>query len=52
MTLIERDIKPRDIVTAEAIDDAFALDMAMGGSIEYCAAHAGIGKRSRAWIIR
>ncbi len=32
MTLIEKDIKPRDIVTAEAIDDAFALDMAMGGS--------------------
>jgi dihydroxy-acid dehydratase len=32
MMLIERDIKPRDIVTAEAIDDAFALDMAMGGS--------------------
>ena len=32
MTLIDRDIKPRDIVTAEAIDDAFALDMAMGGS--------------------
>ena len=32
MTLMERDIKPRDIVTAEAIDDAFALDMAMGGS--------------------
>ncbi|MBI3150767.1 MAG: dihydroxy-acid dehydratase [Chloroflexi bacterium] len=32
MTLIERDIKPRDVVTAEAIDDAFALDMAMGGS--------------------
>ncbi len=31
-TLIEKDIKPRDIVTAEAIDDAFALDMAMGGS--------------------
>lgn len=30
--LIERDIKPRDIVTQEAIDDAFALDMAMGGS--------------------
>jgi dihydroxy-acid dehydratase len=30
--LIENDIKPRDIVTAEAIDDAFALDMAMGGS--------------------
>ena len=32
MTLIERDIKPRVIVTPEAIDDAFALDMAMGGS--------------------
>jgi dihydroxy-acid dehydratase len=32
MVLIERDIKPRDIVTAEAIDDSFALDMAMGGS--------------------
>ncbi len=32
LTLYERDIKPRDIVTAEAIDDAFALDMAMGGS--------------------
>jgi dihydroxy-acid dehydratase len=32
MQLIERDIKPRDIVTAEAIDNAFALDMAMGGS--------------------
>jgi len=32
MTLIELDLKPRDIVTSEAIDDAFALDMAMGGS--------------------
>jgi len=32
LTLIERDLKPRDIVTPEAIDDAFALDMAMGGS--------------------
>jgi dihydroxy-acid dehydratase len=32
MMLVEKDIKPRDIVTAEAIDDAFALDMAMGGS--------------------
>ncbi|WP_442603304.1 dihydroxy-acid dehydratase [Paenibacillus sp. KN14-4R] len=30
--LIEKDIKPRDIVTIEAIDNAFALDMAMGGS--------------------
>ncbi|MEH6891782.1 dihydroxy-acid dehydratase [Bacillus sp. JJ864] len=32
MDLIKRDIKPRDIITIEAIDDAFALDMAMGGS--------------------
>jgi dihydroxy-acid dehydratase len=32
MTLIEIDLKPRDIVTPEAIDNAFALDMAMGGS--------------------
>ncbi len=30
--MIEQDLKPRDIVTKEAIDDAFALDMAMGGS--------------------
>ncbi|MFD1485079.1 dihydroxy-acid dehydratase [Lacticaseibacillus baoqingensis] len=29
---VQHDIKPRDIVTKEAIDDAFALDMAMGGS--------------------
>jgi dihydroxy-acid dehydratase len=32
MVLLEKDIKPRDIVTPEAIDNAFALDMAMGGS--------------------
>jgi dihydroxy-acid dehydratase len=32
ITLVERNITPRDIVTKEAIDDAFALDMAMGGS--------------------
>ncbi|WP_077617975.1 dihydroxy-acid dehydratase [Bacillus sinesaloumensis] len=32
MNLIEKDIKPRDIVTIETIDNAFALDMAMGGS--------------------
>ena len=32
MELIKKDIKPRDIVTIEAIDNAFALDMAMGGS--------------------
>lgn len=30
--MVKEDVKPRDIVTKEAIDDAFALDMAMGGS--------------------
>ena len=29
---MEKQINPREIVTAEALDDAFALDMAMGGS--------------------
>ena len=32
MELVARDITPRQIITAEALDDAFALDMAMGGS--------------------
>jgi len=32
MTLVEMDLKPLDIITSEAIDNAFALDMAMGGS--------------------
>ncbi len=32
MKLIEWDLKPRDIVTEQSIDNAFALDMAMGGS--------------------
>ncbi|MBN1565468.1 MAG: dihydroxy-acid dehydratase [Anaerolineae bacterium] len=32
MVLIEKDLTPRKIVTPEAIDDSFALDMAMGGS--------------------
>jgi dihydroxy-acid dehydratase len=32
MKLIGKNIRPRDIVTKEAVDDAFALDMAMGGS--------------------
>ncbi len=32
MVLVEKDLTPRQIVTADAIDDAFALDMAMGGS--------------------
>ena len=30
--LVKKDIKPRDILTKEAFDNAFALDMAMGGS--------------------
>lgn len=32
MELIKLDLKPRDIVTTETIDNAFALDMALGGS--------------------
>jgi dihydroxy-acid dehydratase len=32
LVLLDKNIRPRDIVTPEAIDDAFALDMAMGGS--------------------
>lgn len=32
MRMVKDDVKPRDIITKEAIDDAFALDMAMGGS--------------------
>lgn len=32
MELIKQDIKPCDIVTKDAIDNAFAVDMAMGGS--------------------
>jgi dihydroxy-acid dehydratase len=32
MKLVEKQITPRMIVTADALDDAFALDMAMGGS--------------------
>jgi dihydroxy-acid dehydratase len=32
LELVERGITPRQIVTTEALDDAFALDMAMGGS--------------------
>ncbi|MBO0959779.1 dihydroxy-acid dehydratase [Neobacillus sp. MM2021_6] len=30
--LVKKDIRPRDMITREAIDNAFALDMAMGGS--------------------
>lgn len=32
MDLVEKDIKPRDIVNNDSISNAFALDMAMGGS--------------------
>ncbi|MGN6756367.1 MAG: dihydroxy-acid dehydratase [Thermomicrobiales bacterium] len=32
LELIDQDIRPLDIVTPQAIDNAFALDMAMGGS--------------------
>ncbi len=32
LTLIEKQLTPRKIVTQDALDDAFALDMAMGGS--------------------
>jgi dihydroxy-acid dehydratase len=30
--MVKEDLKPRDIVTREALDNAFILDMAMGGS--------------------
>ncbi|MEI7811184.1 MAG: dihydroxy-acid dehydratase [Ignavibacteria bacterium] len=32
ITLVEKDIKPRDILSRETLLNAFALDMAMGGS--------------------
>lgn len=32
MDNVKSNLRPRDIITKEAIDDAFALDMAMGGS--------------------
>jgi len=32
MELLEKDIKAKDILTEEAIDDAFTVDIAMGGS--------------------
>jgi dihydroxy-acid dehydratase len=32
LELVQRNLTPRQIVTVEAFDDAFALDMAMGGS--------------------
>jgi dihydroxy-acid dehydratase len=32
LRLIEQDVKPLDIISPESMDNAFALDMAMGGS--------------------
>jgi dihydroxy-acid dehydratase len=32
ITLVEKNILPRDIVTREAMDNAFAVDLALGGS--------------------
>jgi dihydroxy-acid dehydratase len=32
MAMVASDLKPRDLVTKESLDNAFALDMAMGGS--------------------
>jgi len=32
MYLVENDIRPRDILTAKAFENAFAVDMALGGS--------------------
>ena len=32
MELLEKDVKAKDILTEEAIDDAFTVDIAMGGS--------------------
>jgi dihydroxy-acid dehydratase len=32
LQLVAMDLKPRDIVTRESVDNAFCLDMAMGGS--------------------
>jgi dihydroxy-acid dehydratase len=36
MKLVERGIKPRDIVSMEAIENALAVDMALGGSTNTC----------------
>jgi dihydroxy-acid dehydratase len=32
LALLEKNVRPRDIITAESLDNAYALDMAMGGS--------------------
>jgi dihydroxy-acid dehydratase len=47
MSLIERGVRPRDIVTPDAINNALAVDVALGGSTNTClhipaiAHHAG-----------
>lgn len=36
MHLVEKKIRPRDIVTREALENAFAVDVALGGSTNTC----------------
>jgi dihydroxy-acid dehydratase len=36
MLLLEKNIRPRDIVTKEAVDNALAVDVALGGSTNTC----------------
>jgi dihydroxy-acid dehydratase len=36
MRLLEKNIRPRDIVTKEALDNAIAVDVALGGSTNTC----------------
>jgi dihydroxy-acid dehydratase len=36
MRLLEKNIRPRDIVTEEALDNAIAVDVALGGSTNTC----------------
>ena len=36
MHLVERDIRPKDIVTMDAINNALAVDVALGGSTNTC----------------
>jgi dihydroxy-acid dehydratase len=36
MGLLEKNIRPRDIVTTEAVDNAIAVDVALGGSTNTC----------------
>ena len=36
MVLLEKNIRPKDIVTKEAVDNALAVDVALGGSTNTC----------------